>query len=242
MANIYNEKAWLRYSKMPYPQEKAAKISDIQANLDFLDKKLELAQKQLTMFDFYRIVDSVENSNDFQSKVDQLTPNSGLVVSEPFSTSAGSFGRGDIIYKYENGTTITIKAERAGIYYPSAIKFDSDNNIYNIIYQYSDSEPTKLASKEEGDFAKQMSFKINSPEQAASVYGLSFIRSEATGLSVNFKAVTVDMTIIYPIIKSFDINNEEVYWDYKLNLTTTDEGTNYTIENIPTIVQYIIVK
>ena len=65
MANIYNEKAWIKYSQMPHKDIEKIDASKIQENLEFLDQKLELAQRKLSMFDFYRITTFVSNGNDY---------------------------------------------------------------------------------------------------------------------------------------------------------------------------------
>ena len=122
MANIYNEKAWIRYSQMPY--KNASEASKIKANLEFLDQKLELAQRNLSMFDFYQITTYVSNGNDYQTAVDKLEPNTSLVCTESFVANNKNFGRGDIVYKYENGSVEHIRAERAGIYAPIELKKD----------------------------------------------------------------------------------------------------------------------
>ena len=131
MANIYNEKAWIRYSQMPHKD--VANASEIQANLEFLDQKLELAQRKLSMFDFYQITTYVSNGNDYQTAVDKLEPNTSLVCTESFVANNKNFGRGDIVYKYENGSVEHIRAERAGIYAPIELVKGLDSN-YTIKY------------------------------------------------------------------------------------------------------------
>ena len=160
MANIYNEKAWIRYSQMPHKE--AAKVSEIQANLEFLDQKLELAQRKLSMFDFYQITTYVSNGNDYQTAVDKLEPNTSLVCTESFVANNKNFGRGDIVYKYENGLVEHIRAERAGIYAPIELTKDSNSN-YNIKYRYYSYEPTENSSTAENGkakFAKEIIFPI----------------------------------------------------------------------------------
>ena len=131
MANIYNEKAWIRYSQMPHKDIEKIDASKIQKNLEFLDQKLELAQRKLSMFDFYQITTYVSNGNDYQTAVDKLEPNTSLVCTESFVANNKNFGRGDIVYKYENGSVEHIRAERAGIYAPIELTKDSNSN-YNI--------------------------------------------------------------------------------------------------------------
>lgn len=202
MANIYNEKAWIRYSQMPHKE--AAKVSEIQANLEFLDQKLELAQRKLSMFDFYQITTYVSNGSDYQTAVDKLEPNTSLVCTESFVANNKNFGRGDIVYKYENGSVEHIRAERAGIYAPIELTKDSNSN-YNIKYRYYSYEPTENSSTAENGkakFAKEIIFPI----QGTSSKGIYSEQQEVNGGTITFKKVfnTDGKTIIKPFIRFYD--------------------------------------
>nr|DAD74015.1 MAG TPA: hypothetical protein [Siphoviridae sp. ctkzC12] len=210
MANIYNEKAWIRYSQMPHKE--AAKVSEIQANLEFLDQKLELAQRKLSMFDFYKITTYVSNGNDYQTAVDKLEPNTSLVCTESFVANNKNFSRGDIVYKYENGSVEHIRAERAGIYAPIELIKDSNSN-YNIKYQYYSYEPTEnssIAENGKAKFAKEIIFPI----QGTSSKGIYSEQQEVdSSRIITFKKVfsTDGKTIIKPFIRFYDEKGEEVY-------------------------------
>lgn len=209
MANIYNEKAWIRYSQMPHKE--AAKVSEIQANLEFLDQKLELAQRKLSMFDFYQITTYVSNGNDYQTAVDKLEPNTSLVCTESFVANNKNFGRGDIVYKYKKGSVEHIRAERAGIYAPIELTKDSNSN-YNIKYRYYSYEPTENSSTAENGkakFAKEIIFPI----QGTSSKKIYSEQQEVSGGIITFKKVfsTDGKTIIKPFIRFYDKGGEEVY-------------------------------
>ena len=239
MANIYNEKAWIRYSQMPHKE--AAKVSEIQANLEFLDQKLELAQRKLSMFDFYQITTYVSNGNDYQTAVDKLEPNTSLVCTESFVANNKNFGRGDIVYKYENGSVEHIRAERAGIYAPIELTKDSNSN-YNIKYRYYSYEPTIESSIAEGGvakFAKEISFPI----ETISSKKIYSEQQEVSGGTITFKKVfsTDGKTIIKPFIRFYDKGGEEVYWDYQL-VDNSKDSTQYQISNIPSIVKMVLIK
>lgn len=239
MANIYNEKAWIRYSQMPHKE--ATKVSEIQANLEFLDQKLELAQRKLSMFDFYQITTYVSNGNDYQTAVDKLEPNTSLVCTESFVANNKNFGRGDIVYKYENGSVEHIRAERAGIYAPIELTKDSNSN-YNIKYQYYSYEPTENSSTAENGkakFAKEIIFPI----QGTSSKGIYSEQQEVSGGTITFKKVfsTDGKTIIKPFIRFYDEWGEEVYWDYQL-VDNSKDNTQYQISNIPGIVKMVLIK
>ena len=202
MANIYNEKAWIRYSQMPY--KNASEASKIQANLEFLDQKLELAQRKLSMFDFYQITTYVSNGNDYQTAVDKLEPNPSLVCTESFVANNKNFGRGDIVYKQENGSVEHIRAERAGIYAPIELTKDSNSN-YNIKYRYYSYEPTENSSTAENGkakFAKEIIFPI----QGTSSKKIYSEQQEVSGGTITFKKVfnTDGKTIIKPFIRFYD--------------------------------------
>ena len=239
MANIYNEKAWIRYSQMPHKE--AAKVSEIQANLEFLDQKLELAQRKLSMFDFYQITTYVSNGNDYQTAVDKLESNTSLVCTESFVANNKNFGRGDIVYKYENGSVEHIRAERAGIYAPIELTKDSNSN-YNIKYRYYSYEPTENSSTAENGkakFAKEIIFPI----QGTSSKGIYSEQQEVSGGTITFKKVfnTDGKTIIKPFIRFYDKWGEEVYWDYQL-IDNPDNTNQYKIDNIPGIVAIVLIK
>lgn len=239
MANIYNEKAWIRYSQMPHKE--AAKVSEIQANLEFLDQKLELAQRKLSMFDFYQITTFVSNGNDYQTAVDKLEPNTSLVCTESFVANNKNFGRGDIVYKYENGSVEHIRAERAGIYAPIELTKDSNSN-YNIKYRYYSYEPTIESSIAEGGvakFAKEISFPI----ETISSKGIYSEQQEVNSGTITFKKAfsTDGKTIIKPFVRFYNSIGEEVYWDYQL-IDNPDNTNQYKIDNIPGIVKMVLIK
>lgn len=239
MANIYNEKAWIRYSQMPHKE--VAKVSEIQENLEFLDQKLELAQRKLSMFDFYQITTYVSNGNDYQTAVDKLEPNTSLVCTESFVANNKNFGRGDIVYKYENGSVEHIRAERAGIYAPIELTKDSNSN-YNIKYRYYSYEPTENSSTAENGkakFAKEIIFPI----QGTSSKGIYSEQQEVSSGTITFKKVfsTDGKTIIKPFIRFYDEWGEEVYWDYQL-IDNPDNTNQYQINNIPGIVTTVLIK
>ena len=239
MANIYNEKTWIRYSQMPHKE--AAKVSEIQANLEFLDQKLELAQRKLSMFDFYQITTYVSNGNDYQTAVDKLEPNTSLVCTESFVANNKNFGRGDIVYKYENGSVEHIRAERAGIYAPIELTKGLDNN-YTIKYRYYSYEPTIESSIAEGGVAK-FAKEINFPIETTSSKKIYSEQQKVSSGTITFQKVfsTDGKTIIKPFIRFYDERGEEVYWDYQL-VDNSEDNTQYQISNIPGIVKMVLIK
>lgn len=239
MANIYNEKAWIRYSQMPYKD--ASEASKIQANLEFLDQKLELAQRKLSMFDFYQITTYVSNGNDYQTAVDKLEPNTSLVCTESFVANNKNFGRGDIVYKYENGSVEHIRAERAGIYAPIELAKGLDHN-YTIKYRYYSYEPTIESSIAEGGVAK-FAKEINFPIETTSSKKIYSEQQKVSNGTITFQKVfsTDGKTIIKPFIRFYDERGEEVYWDYQL-VDNSEDNTQYQISNIPGIVKMVLIK
>lgn len=248
MANIYNEKAWIRYSQMPHKDIAEIDASKVQENLQFLDQKLELAQRKLSMFDFYQITTYVSNGNDYQTAVDKLEPNTSLVCTESFVANNKNFGRGDIVYKYENGSVEHIRAERAGIYAPIELipildeKTKKPTGNYNIKYQYFNYEPTENSSTAENGkakFAKEIIFPI----QETSSKGIYSEQQEVSSGTITFKKAfsTDGKTIIKPFIRFYDERGEEVYWDYQL-VDKSEDNTQYQISNIPGIVKMVLIK
>lgn len=237
MANIYNEKAWIRYSQMPHKDIKKIDASQIQENLQFLDQKLELAQRKLSMFDFYQITTYVSNGSDYQTAVDKLEPNTSLVCTESFVANNKNFGRGDIVYKYENGSVEHIRAERAGIYAPIELAKGLDNN-YTIKYRYYSYEPTIENSIAEGGvakFAKEISFPIETTS-SQQIYSIQEIVQPASR-SITFNK----KENIKPFIRFYNEKGEEVYWDYQL-INNPDNTNQYQINNIPGIVTTVLIK
>lgn len=239
MANIYNEKAWLKYSQMPNKEPKEP--AEIQKNLEFLDQKLELAQKQLSVFDFYQIKTYVDNNENYQSAVDNLEPNTSLVCTESFITNNETFSRGDIVYKYENGLVEHIRAERAGIYAPIALKSNEGN--YTITYHYYSYEPTQenSSANEEGkaEFAKNITFPIQAAA-SQSIYNIQMAPSPDH--NVSFKIVYDGAQEITPFVRFYTESGEEVYWEYTLTAEPAGNSTTYKISQIPAIVTTVLVK
>lgn len=240
MANIYNEKAWIRYSQMPHKDIEKIDASKIQKNLEFLDQKLELAQRKLSMFDFYQITTYVSNGNDYQTAVDKLEPNTSLVCTESFVANNKNFGRGDIVYKYENGSVEHIRAERAGIYAPIELTKDSNSN-YNIKYRYYSYEPTEISSTAKdgvAQFAKEIIFPI----QGTSSKRIYSEQQEVSSGTITFQKVfSTDGKTIKPFIRFYDERGEEVYWDYQL-VDNSEDNTQYQISSIPGIVKMVLIK
>ena len=233
MANINNEKAWIRYSQMPH--KNAAKASEIQENLEFLDQKLELAQRKLSMFDFYQITTFVSNGNDYQTAVDKLEPNTSLVCTESFVANNKNFGRGDIVYKYENGSVEHIRAERAGIYAPIELAKDANSN-YTIRYKYYPYEPTEISSTAKdgiAQFAKEIIFPIEATS-SQSIYSVQIV---PTSGSITFNKKEG----ITPFVRFYNSTGEEVYWDYQL-IDNPNNANQYKIDNIPSIVAVVLIK
>ena len=206
MANIYNEKAWIRYSQMPYKDAK--QVTQIQENLAFLDKKLELAQRKLSMFDFYKITTYVKDSNDYKTAIDKLEPNTSFVCTENFVANNKNFGRGDIVYKYENGSIEHIRAERAGIYAPTELIKDNNNNNYTITYKYFNYEPVKetsTAKEGKAEFAKEMKFPITTTV-SKQIYSIQ------QTLDTSSRSITFDkVTNVTPFVRFYNEAGEEVY-------------------------------
>ena len=223
------------------PNKEPKEPAEIQKNLEFLDQKLELAQRKLSMFDFYQITTYVSNGNDYQTAVDKLEPNTSLVCTESFVANNKNFGRGDIVYKYENGSVEHIRAERAGIYAPIELTKGLDNN-YTIKYRYYSYEPTIESSIAEGGVAK-FAKEINFPIETTSSKKIYSEQQKVSSGTITFQKVfsTDGKTIIKPFIRFYDERGEEVYWDYQL-VDNSEDNTQYQISNIPGIVKMVLIK
>jgi hypothetical protein len=177
----------------------------------------------------------VTSSDNYQSKINTLLPNTSIVVNTTFTLGGEVYNRGDIVYKKENGEEIHIHSQSGGIYEPSIVKSESENNNVSINYIYSDvisSEPITAT------------FNINSAGSTYTQYNKidgteisDFIKKTDNGtiLTTVYKITyTLNNTIndLKPIAKIFLVNEdnvkEEAYADIKITEGSIVDDKNVT--------------
>ena len=105
-----------------------------------LYERISKVSKEINYLDLYNIVDVVTDKTTVRAQINNLTPNSSLVINtEPFYINSDFYNTGDIILKNSIGRVIHIPAQPGGIYFPASIR--SSNGTYQIEYQYYGQEP-----------------------------------------------------------------------------------------------------
>ena len=139
-----------------------------------LRQELSKVSKNISYLDIYNIIDVVEDKNDLSAKMSSLTNNSSLVINtEPFDLLGTTYNTGDIILKLASGKTIHIKAQAAGLFYPSELASDENGN-YTLIYNYSSVAPLDQRIKQT-KYDKPyttMSFTVEGSSEQVSIYGI----------------------------------------------------------------------
>ena len=257
IANIESANPFVKKSQLPslrYYNEiqnetkKVGAAALFQQDLMFLNEKLENVQKRLTFYDFYNITAIVEDPALVQTTINNLLPNTALIIN---TNNAAGYSRGDIVFKTSSGNSMTIRAQTGGLYYPSQIT-TADNTNYTVSYAYTSSEPTAGSSftgavnGTAATPAASISFsgiKAGDPTEGVA-YGIIKNRGEANWNQINlvYRAGTAhnDNNLLYPVIKFFTTENEEVYFTYTITKSTST--LTITSDNIPSIVMKILYK
>lgn len=216
-----------------------------QQDLEYLNEKLNKFSRQTSQWDLYKITEVIENKENYQAQVNSLPPYSSAIINSKFQTDDNeSLNKGDLIYKNIDGTTTHIAAERGGVFYPQKITQQSSNagNTYDITFSYMTNEPVSgndtevSGSNNVWEVSSKPSQKIVfnnlSVEPPSDLYGHVF---------VDFKEnPSFGNNGFFPIIKMYNIDNEEIYCDYSVSLSA--DGKNYIISSFPSIVNKIVVK
>lgn len=102
--------------------------ADFQDDMDFLDQKLNTAQRNINYWDIYKISASVTNADLFSTTWNSLTPNSAMIINTSMiSVGDTTYNRGDVVLKDNDGNPILVKAENGGIFYPYMITKNDAN-------------------------------------------------------------------------------------------------------------------
>lgn len=209
-------------------------VDAIQKNFEILNEKIDYAAKQLNAWDFYRITQTISSEDEYQAKINALLPNTAAIV----TSKLGKANIGDIFFKQSDYTVQQITAERGGIFYPSLISQVAGTNTYQISFTFLSSEPvsgevSKAVGAEVTEPMSKITFTDLTSSSGANNYGEILIPSSGSVTSGHTKIGSY-----MPIFKSYNANNEEVYWDFTVSI----DNNHFVINNIPSIVSYIIMK
>lgn len=221
--------------------ESASDAATYKERLDTLQENIELTKRNLSSLDLYKIDTSITDSKDIGYKISELLPNTAATIAtdNSFSWNGEVWYRGDLAFKDENGNLIHIHSDTNGLYFPS--KVEKIGNSYVITYGYSNAQPvegTQSLSDEALDHpSKNITLDIDY-EQSSTVYG---IKAQPEDGEVVFDiSKDGNNNDIFPIIKCFTSYNEEVATSFVLE--QINSGTQWQISNIPSIVDYVLIK
>ena len=224
----------LRQTKINAPDSFIARIEE-------LEEKLQEAStsRELTSWDLYRIKRVITKPETFAAELAALEPNTSAIVNcYSFIYNGQRYYRGDMIIKDENGNLIRIEAENQGVWKPTV---DKDGNL-----EFQFDADTDVTNNDEA--------VKTTPFTPTYIYGLVEDVQDDHQISFN-ETVRISLNEeikIQPIIRFYNTDNEEVYWDYEITSSTTtitEEGsdttttvTTKTIANIPACITTVVIK
>lgn len=202
-----------------------------------LDSKLETEERKLNYYDLYKIVSAVDSEEQLYSAKASLYPNTALIVNaaQRITLDGESYKRGDLIVRLNDGSYTHVKSEAGGYWAPNKLtkptgtsETQESANTYQLQYVWGtdtispdgektltpdgNTNPTDLADKPVKTIS--LDYKVEGQMQ---IYGLSKIANtdEERKLGFSFTAITRkdennQDQVIWPIVKCFDSNNEEV--------------------------------
>lgn len=235
---------------------KTATSEDYKERLNQLQDQIELAKRTLSTLDSYKIAVSITNSNEAGYKISELLPNTAasIATQNSFTLNGEIWYRGDIAFKEEDGSITHIHSDTNGIYYPAGYKLlgeqqgETLNNTYQLIYLYSNQMPDSGSEDLEQDQLiskprQEMNWNIGvgEPQQ---IYGLTVSISEGTSeYEFDIEGLKDEdgefIKEVFPIIKFFDANDEEIIYEIKLEKTANKK---WKLSQIPNIAAKIVIK
>ncbi len=201
------------------------------SDMDFLNRKLDKAQKQLTMWDFYHITEVVNQVSEFEVKQNSLIALTGLIINcGTFIANEESYSTGDIVFRMADGSLQHIRAERGGMFYPSKLQQISANN-FKFSYSFINSPPSlgeTVIPKTENNIwdasnaAANKEITFENIEINNSTINYSIVQTVRGTENIRFEPIYIDKKLVQPVIKTFiekDWNEyEEIYLEYSLTL------------------------
>lgn len=207
-----NNVDWTTFPNDATFNQNAASLKDLSNNLTYLHNQIGNIKRELDFYDIYKFYDSAEESN-YQEKYNNMPINYSLVINQEFEGEP-HYKQGDVLIKTLQGP-IHVPSKLSGVYVPS---YNETTKKLTYTFANQGLDPDDLPKIDLID------------NTTSSYYGINKSPFNNT--------ITFDKRTASPVIKFYDINNEEVYWDYQLLL----ENQFYIINNIPTIIKTVVIK
>lgn len=218
-----------------------------QEDITYLYNKIKDFSRETTQWDLYKITQVIQNQENFQGQVNALPPYSSAIIAAKFIENNEIYSPGDLVYKKLDNSTEHITAERGGVFYPSKIAKDNNSNNIDMYFTYMTKEPSASNESQTAKKLEDGSYGFNEqPNSQTLIYdNIGIIDPTKVYGHLNpennsFPAVEN----VFPIIKLYNDDNEEVYADFILTFGT-DINTGkeiYTISTLPSIVTKVVVK
>ena len=225
----------------------------------------------LDLYKITEYVNTPEDMVQIGSKFAQLNPNTAIGIGVPSVKFNGEeFYQGDLLLKLSNGQMQKLDAPSHGIYFPRW-KEDSTGG-KKLIWVYSKDEPKEptdgtdpqLVEMTDGNKAELLLYRTIPDVNVSNGYGQKIGQENLEGnfWSTSFKEkvwieeikeinndgeeITKEIEhSLVPIIKCFNESNEEILADIIVTLeeaTQPVESRKYTISNIPSCVNYLMIR
>lgn len=218
--------SWFNWGNTIQTSE-TADYSIFMFNFNILDNKVNYATRQLDYYDLYKFVGSVDSMDSYRVAYAKLANNRALAVVDNFD----KFKAGDIILKNDFGEPIHIPTKQAGIFIPTYYEFTNGKLIItNTIYSNINEIPT--ISQEHQHYTEngyiyyddekktQLTLPVLDGDYIYTDYVVGPLEYVITLKTHNSK-------LIYPVIKFYDTQGEEVYCDI------VTRSSNTLIANVP---------
>ena len=214
------------------PIEKATNKKDFQAQIDALQGQLNHCTREITSFDAYHIVTSVDDIDNLESTLSRLVPGEACVINAP---STAEYKMGDIIIKKSAIETIRVKAFDTGVYYPSAVAKDSETGNIKITYEFSHNAPS---DKENSTPQKTYQLEIETTDNNVLYYSFDGLSNEKTiteGQSIVIQGNANKPLTSRPIVRFYYYpdatkqDKEEIFLTYMMTTEVLENVTNYIV-------------
>lgn len=244
----------IEYQKYPeITVREIRSLSELKNYIEYVQGNIQLATKELTYWDMYKLSSAVERPSDFNKMVNELLPNTSLVINcNRFIWNSVEYNTGDIVIKLESGELLHILNNNAGVYIP---KWDSTSK--QLKYEFSNTPSnsaasiglTDLGSTEGYIYGHSWQFRTyngNSLDLIQNIPGVT-IDNIDNSFNCSFPAIKQSGIIIKPVVKTFKMNKdgsdviwyEEIYTSIQYNV---NESKGIITVKIPYIVDLAVVK
>lgn len=195
-------------------------------NLELINQRIHSIHKELTYWNLYKITLSVNSSADFERIIAALAPGEACIINTNTFTSQGQrYSRGDVFVKTINNELVYVPSVNSGFYYPSLIRYNSTDNVYQLQYSYSTVAPNETSTSTVGidelvaNPASKIIFENLSETRASFIYGNY---QEIDSLNpVLIRKTVIDGVNVYPVVKFFLSENN--------GMTMEEIGLNFSV-------------